>query len=117
MALPSIVGGSIEMDANGAKELQKRLEGHEHWCQAEAVRDGRQPAADPDVGDLVEIGDRIRYYGHDHFRTKIDGRPALVTARMTKTLVDGSWETSLENESVEFLDDRAAPGRFAPETA
>jgi hypothetical protein len=97
------------MDAIGAKELQRRLEGHEQWCQAEAVRDGRQPAADPDLVELEEIGDRVRYYGHDHFHTKIDGRPARVTARMTKKLVDGAWETSLEQESVEFLD--SAPAR------
>ena len=51
------------MDAAGAGELQRRIEEHQHWRQAEAVRDGRQPAADPDAQELEEIGDGLRLYG------------------------------------------------------
>lgn len=92
------------MDANGARQLQKRLEAHEHWCQAEAVADGRQPASDPDVRELEEIGDGVRHYGRDVVRTKVDGRPAQVATRMTKTIVDGAWETSHVHDSVQYLD-------------
>ena len=77
------------MDAAGAEELRKRLEEQQHWRQAEAVRDGRQPATDPDSFELEEIGDGVRRYGHEQQRMTVDGRPALVTVRMTKTIVDG----------------------------
>jgi hypothetical protein len=95
------------VDANGAKELQKRLEAHEQWRQAQSVLDGRQAASDPDLVELEEIGDGVRHYGLDVVRVQIDGRPAEVATRMTKTLIDGAWKTSLVEESVEFLD--AAP--------
>ena len=92
------------MDANGARELTKRLKAQEHWRQADAVLAGEQPATDPDLHELEEMGDRVRYYGHEEQRTTVDGRPALVTYRLTKTLVDGSWEGSLAQESVRYLD-------------
>jgi hypothetical protein len=76
------------MDAKGARQLQKRLEAHEQWCRADAVRDGRQPATDPDRADLERIGDGVRYYA----------------GGMSKTLVDGCWERSVIEETVEFLD-------------
>jgi hypothetical protein len=68
------------------------------------VADGRQPSADPDVRELEEIRDGVRHYGIDVVRTKVDGRPAEVSTRMTKTLVDGAWETSHVHESVDYLD-------------
>ena len=97
------------MDTNGARHLQKRLRAHEHWCQAEAVADGRQPSSDPDVRELEEIGDGVRLYGCDVVRTSVDGRPAQVATRMTKTLVDGAWETSHVQEAVEYVDEGRAP--------
>ena len=93
------------MDAAGAEELRKRLEEQEHWRRAEAVRDGRQPTADPDQHELEEIVDGVRYYGHEQQRMTVDGRPALVTVRMTKTIVDGEWVRSLVPEQVVHLDD------------
>ena len=102
------------MDANGARELQKRLEAHEQWRQAEAVLDGRLPPTDPDLPELAEIGDGVRYYGCEQRETTVDGRRALVTFRMTKTLVDGCWERSLIQESVEFLDTPPATGQVLP---
>ena len=89
------------MDAAGAKELRKRLEEQEHWRQADAVRDGRQPAADPDAYELEELGEGIRYYGRDQQRMTVDGRPALVTFRIVKELVDGEWRRSAVQEDVE----------------
>jgi len=65
------------LDAVGAQELQKRLDAHAHWQQADAVQDGRQHPVDPDAHDLVEIRDDVRFY-------KRDG--------LTKRLVDGQWE-------------------------
>jgi hypothetical protein len=65
------------LDAVGAKELQRRFDAHAQWQEAEAVRDGRQPSADPDAHDLVEIGDGVRLYRAD---------------RLIKKLIDGRWE-------------------------
>ena len=90
------------MDAAGAEELRKRLEEQAHWAQAEAVKDGRQPASDPDAAELEEIRDGIRYYGLDQQRTTIDGRTAVVTVRMVKQLVDGEWQRSAIEEDVEY---------------
>lgn len=92
------------MDANGARELSKRLEQQEHWRQAEAVRAGRQPATDPDSSELEEVVDDVRYYGREQQRMTVDGRPALVTSRMTKTIVDGEWVRSLVPENVVHLE-------------
>lgn len=74
------------MDANGARELAKRLEAHEHWRQADAVRNGDQPAADPDAHALEEVGDGVRRY-----RRESDSEHALC-----KRLVAGRWEVSTE---------------------
>jgi hypothetical protein len=80
------------MDAAGAGELHKRIEEHQHWRQAEAVRDGRQPASDPDAQELEEIRDGIRFYGWEQQRATVDGRAAMVSFRVVKRLVDGHWE-------------------------
>src|SRR5436309_2735029 len=79
------------MDAAGAGELQRRIEEHQHWRQAEAVRDGHQPAADPDAQELEEIRDGIRLYGWEEQST-VDGTAARVSLRIVKRLVDGHWE-------------------------
>jgi len=92
------------MDAIGAEELRKRLEQQRHWQQAAAVREGRQPATDPDSPELEEIVDGVRYYGREEQRMTVDGRPALVTVRMTKTIVDGEWMRSFVPEEVVHLD-------------
>ena len=78
------------MDAAGAGELQKRIEEHQHWRQAEAVRDGRQPAADPDARELEEIRDGIRFYGWEQLA--VDGGAAVVYLRVVKRLDNGHWE-------------------------
>jgi hypothetical protein len=80
------------MDAAGAGELRKRIEEHQHWRQADAVRDGRQPASDPDAQELEEIRDDIRFYGWEQQSATVDGRAATVSLRVVKRLVDGRWE-------------------------
>jgi hypothetical protein len=105
------------LDTNGARHLQKRLEAHEHWRQADAVVDGRQPANDPDVHELEGIGDGVRLYGCEARQATVHARPALVTFRMTKALVDGAWERSVIEESVEYLDTHPGTGRIEPRTA
>ena len=92
------------MDAAGAEELRKRIEEQRHWEQAEAVRDGRQSATDPDSFELEELVDGVRYYGRDEQVTVVDGRRSLVTYRLTKALVDGWWQTSNVRESVRYLE-------------
>jgi hypothetical protein len=70
------------MDGDGARHLRRRLESHEHWQQAEAVQIGEQPTADPDVHELLELADGLRRYR--------DG--------LSKRLVDGRWEATLDEE-------------------
>ena len=88
------------MDAAGAEELRKRLEQQEHWRQAEAVRDGRQEPCDPDLLELEELGDGVRYYGLDTQFVSDNGRSHFVTFRIVKRLVDGEWRRSLVREDV-----------------
>jgi hypothetical protein len=90
------------MDAAGAEELRKRLEEQAHWAQAEAVKDGRQPATDPDARDLEKIGDGVRFYARDQQRTTIDGRSALVTLRIVKELIQGEWRGKAVQEDIEY---------------
>jgi hypothetical protein len=72
------------VDAAGAAKLQWRIEQQQHWRQAKAVADGRQPAIDPDSDDLASLGDGIRIYSERHTN---QGRLYLC-----KRLVDGVWE-------------------------
>jgi N-acetyl-anhydromuramyl-L-alanine amidase AmpD len=96
------------MDANGARELSKRLEAQEHWRQAAAVLRGEQPAADPDAKDLEELHEGLRRYGIETQETRIDGRPAVVTHRFCKRLRGDRWEATLEVERVQYFEDPAA---------
>ena len=91
------------MDANGARELTKRLEAQAHWRQATAVQTGEQPTSDPDAQDLGELGEGIRRYGIETQRMTVEGRPALVTHRLCKRLRDGRWEVTLDVESIDYL--------------
>jgi hypothetical protein len=50
------------MDAEGAQVLRHRIEQHQNWLQADGVRDGRQPARDPDSVDLVQCAGTLRRY-------------------------------------------------------
>jgi len=84
------------MDANGARELSKRLEAQEHWRQAPAVQEGEQPAADPDAQDLEELGDGIRLYRRETHPGSVNGTASAETHRLCKRLVGGRWETSFE---------------------
>ena len=96
------------MDANGARELTKRLEAQAHWRQATAVQTGEQPTSDPDAQDLDELGEGVRRYGIETQRTTVEGRPALVTHRLCKRLRDGRWEVTLDVESIDYLEDNVA---------
>lgn len=72
------------MDAAGAEKLRRRIEQQQHWRQAPAVLDGRQPSIDPDQNDLVELGDGLRIYSSRMTREGM--------VRLCKRLVDGVWE-------------------------
>ena len=96
------------MDANGARELSKRLEAQRHWRQAAAVQQGAQPATDPDGSDLVEMADGIRRYrresgdtsGRESGDTSANGANSAAD-RLCKRLVSGRWETSYEADEPE----------------
>ena len=96
------------MDANGARELTKRLEAQAHWRQATAVQTGEQPTSDPDAQDLGELGEGVRRYGIETQRMTVEGRPALVTHRLCKRLREGRWEVTLDVESIDYLEDNVA---------
>jgi hypothetical protein len=72
------------VDAAGAEKLRWRIEQQQHWRQAEAVLDGRQPSVDPDLNDLQTLGDGVRVYSTRHTR---EGMVCLC-----KRLVNGVWE-------------------------
>jgi len=80
------------MDVAGARALTDRIEQQQHWEQAEAVRDGRQPACDPDADELTSLRDGIRVYGTRRTTTYAGGVSRLVTQVFCKRLVDGWWE-------------------------
>lgn len=82
------------MDATGAEALRWRMEQQAHWRLADAVRDGRQPAVDPDGEELVKLGTDFRLYA----AWSASGR------RVRKRLADGLWQTD------------AAAGDVAPKT-
>jgi hypothetical protein len=99
-----------EMNAPRVRTLNERIAEQEHWRQADAVRQGLQPNIDPDGGHLVGTEEGLRIYDiREQQRQTIEGRAALVTQRMTKRLVDGWWETSYVEESVQQFGD--PPGR------
>jgi len=75
------------MDTNGARHLRRRLESHEQWRRAAAVRCGEQPTADPDADALVEFAHGFRRYR--------DG--------MSKRLVGGRWESAFDREDSAVL--------------
>ena len=72
------------MDAAGAAKLRWRIEQQQHWRQAPAVKEGRQPSVDPDMEDLVSVGDGLRVY--------TERRTSEGVLRLCKRLVEGVWE-------------------------
>jgi hypothetical protein len=97
------------MDASGAKTLNDRIAEQEHWRQADAVQRRLQPSIDPDAWHLVETSKELRVYDiREQQRQVVDGRPAVVTQRLRKRLVDGWWETSYVQEAVQYFDDPLA---------
>jgi hypothetical protein len=86
------------MDANGARELERRIQEQEDWRRADAVQQGEQPSRDPDAADLEEIRDGVRRYGSETREAVVDGRSVTVTHRLCKRLREGRWETVYELE-------------------
>jgi hypothetical protein len=86
------------MDANGARELERRIREQEDWRRADAVRQGEQPSRDPDAGELEEIRDGVRRYGSETREEIVDGQTVTVTHQLCKRLREGRWETVYELE-------------------
>jgi hypothetical protein len=82
------------VDAAGAAKLRWRIEQQQHWRQAPAVQDGRQPSVDPDMEELVSVGDGIRVYAQ---RRTSEG-----VLRLCKRLVEGVWENGTVDESFDM---------------
>jgi hypothetical protein len=84
------------MDPAGAAALQARLEQQQHWQLAAAVREGRQPRADPDVQALLAFHGDERSYRSD--------------GPFVKRLVDGAWARFDDLEDGVSPDERATHG-------
>ena len=91
------------MDVAGAERLRWRIEQHQHWRQASAVLEGRQPATDPDLEQLETVHDGIRLYS---CRITHNG-----IMRMCKRLVDGAWEYGTLDEG--FAEEPVSAGAMA----
>jgi len=81
------------VDAAGAAKLRWRIEQQQHWRQAQAVLDGRQPSVDPHMEELVSVGDGIRIYEE---RQSSEGK-----LRLCKRLIDGVWKNCTLDDEVE----------------
>jgi hypothetical protein len=82
------------MDTNGARHLAVRIAQQQHWELAQAVRNGTQPASDPDREQLEALGEGCRVYA-----TQVrNGATGPTVERFLKTLVDGSWQLAAFDE-------------------
>jgi hypothetical protein len=87
------------VDPFGAASLSWRIEQHTHWQQAKAVRDGRQPATDPERDDVEAIADGIRLY-----TTRTVGGESI---QPCKRLIEGVWVNGVANsDETEIADIR-----------
>ena len=91
------------MEISGAQVLSERLAQQEHWREARAVRIGSQPPFDPDGYALVSFAGGVRLYRREPCVEQQGGRPALVTRRIKKVLVDGAWEAEVLVENVQHV--------------
>jgi hypothetical protein len=89
------------MDTAGARALKARIEQRIQWQEAASVSEGRQPQSDPDAEKLESFEDGVRRYHSEKRFEYVDGQRKLVTCRIFKRLIDGSWETDVVVESVE----------------
>ena len=83
------------MDVTGAEVLRQRLAQQQHWREARLVRLGRQPSFDPDGHALESFSGVLRVYRPMQRLERGDGRPAMITERIRKRLVDGAWEAEV----------------------
>jgi len=84
------------MDISGARALSDRIAQQQHWRQALAVQLGRQPSFDPDGHALESYCGGVRNYRAEERLEVLDGRPAMVTRRVSKRLIDGVWESEVQ---------------------
>ena len=85
-------------EALRVSDLRQRQ--REHWEQAQAVRDGRQPRIDPDGTELDQIGENLRVYRLHEIEGVIDHHPALIYQRLVKQLAaSGTWESEFVLDS------------------
>jgi len=91
------------MDIAGAEVLAARIAQQEQWCEALAVRAGRQPRVDPDGYALESIRPGVRIYRAERRLEAYEGRTSMVTRRLRKFLVDGWWDADRVVENVESV--------------
>ena len=91
------------MDIAGAEALAARIAQQKQWREALAVRTGTQPAVDPDGHALESIRAGVRIYRAERRLEAYEGRTSMVTRRLRKFLVDGSWDAEWAVENVESV--------------
>jgi hypothetical protein len=108
-----------------AGALSFRLAQQEHWQQAEAVRDGRQPKIDPDGIELEAFDAMLRVYRSRDVHRTLAGSRALVSEWPIKRLEEsGFWERDLlivsyrhhDGPLVALLDELAQRGELSPDS-
>jgi hypothetical protein len=88
------------MERSRAEALRWRLAQQENWRAAQAVRTGLQPPFDPHGHRLESFQAGLRIYRMEPGVEMVHGRPATVTTRMTKRLIDQAWHEHVAIESV-----------------
>jgi hypothetical protein len=91
------------MDVAGAEVLAARIAQQEQWREALEVRTGRLPKVDPDGHALESIRPGARIYRAERRLEAYEGEMSMVTRRLRKFLVDGSWDAERIVENVESV--------------
>ena len=102
------------MDVAGAEALAARIAQQKQWREAVAVRNGTQPAVDPDGHALESIRPGVRIYRAERRLEAYEGRTSTVTRRLRKFLVDGSWDAEWAVENVESVAQEPTKPGLAP---
>jgi hypothetical protein len=93
---PDQLGQQWVVERVGEEAVGFRVEQQAQWEQALAVRSGNQPPIDPDGVDLEEMDEGVRFYRSHDVPGTMDGRPATITQRLVKRLLQGYWENDIE---------------------
>jgi hypothetical protein len=93
------------VDPAGAQKLRCRIEEQENWRRADAVRDGRQSASDPDIDELDRVDDGIRFYSPRIIHGEL--------VRQIKRLSGGFWVSGTIVDTPTSVEESRRSGEIA----